>query len=168
MLKFEQIAVKDDEDTTILRSYMDMGHDNWAIDIVDSAGVIRDSSAPSGFKIIENTANLYFHYDVIPDVEFELLHYVCGDNFLYHVKPGALSHMGMHVDSCAGYEQYMFDRNFILLQEVITQNHYAFNDRRYHYAIYQHSTMGYNIKLIERLHQDYDAELAGLYERRGL
>ncbi len=150
MFTFDQIAVVDDKDERVFEKYKQLCFSDWSQDFVTSKGVLRGID---GYKIIENTAFLRFNYTAFRPLEFEILRYTDGPNFLAHRPVGAISHMGVHVPLIEDYRAFLGIRGWMLIQEVVTQSHTskAVEGKRYHYAIYSHPSSRYNLKLIERI-----------------
>lgn len=150
-MKFDQIAIVSDVDFR-LKSVFDglmLGDTEWFKDVVEAKGVIWRN----GLIKVENRAVLQFNYDIIPGKEFELIAYVDGLNFLEWVPPGMVSHMASHVIDIENHRQLLQLKGWHLIQEVVTQSHTSPkvpDDRRYHYAIYEHPAVKYRLKLIER------------------
>jgi len=145
-MKIEQIAIHDGADFPLRTLY----DGEWVYDTVTAKGIIK--SQHYGFDIVENVANLAFNYDAMPGVELELIHYQWGKNFLGLKVPGNLSHLGWHVTSVDSWRSEMYEKGFVLLQEVITTGHTSKAvDKRYHYAIYGHEDSRFCWKLIERV-----------------
>lgn len=149
MMEFEQIAIKADKDFSI-QTVFNETDSIWTEDIVIAKGVILDPH--NRLVPVENVAELRFNYEVIPGKEFELLHYHEGPNFLDEKWAGTLSHFGVHVPKIDDFRQYLENKKFHLVQEVVTVSHTNVpKDRHYHYAIFRHMDMDFHWKLIERL-----------------
>lgn len=154
-MKFEQIAIVADTRFTI-QNIFNSDDSPWSHDLVQSKGVLLISGARNPeFKLIENVAELRFNYEVFPGKEFELIHYISGDNFLGHRLPGSISHFGLHVPEIDNLREYFEKKAFTLIQEVITIKHSSVPiDRHYHYAIFRNPELKFYFKLIERLKGD--------------
>ena len=150
-MKFDQIAIVADIDFRLKSVYdgLMLNTTKWFKDCVEAKGVIWRN----GFKKVENRAVLMFNYDIIPGKEFELIAYVDGENFLEWVPPGMVSHMAAHVINIDNNRAVLQLKGWRLIQEVVTQSHTSkkvAENRRYHYAIYEHPAIDYRLKLIER------------------
>ena len=153
-MEFEQIAFVADKDFAIQVPFEEEGVE-WSRDIVHSKGVLRSGVDQRLFVVVENAAELRFNYSIFPGKEFELLHYFRGRSFLGHRLPGSISHCGVHVDKIDDFRDYLQNKGFSLIQEVVTVKHSNVpEDRHYHYAIYKHPSMMFFWKLIERLPGD--------------
>ncbi len=151
-MEFEQIAIKADKDFTIQEAFMEPGSD-WTRDTVFAKGVLLNNHYGDKYSVIENLAELRFNYGVFPGKEFELIHYTDGPNFLdEETWVGAISHFGVHVPVIDDFRDYLKNKGFLLIQEVVTLEHRNVpKGRHYHYAIFQHSSMEFYWKLIQRL-----------------
>ena len=150
-MKFDQIAIHDRENLPLKIMFNSLGAQNWIEDVVEAKGVMETGAEL--FAPIHNKAHLAFNYDLF-GCEFELINYLEGDNFLRFINYGALSHIGIHVNSIENQREFMKIRGFKLIQEVITQSHSAPKvspGRRYHYAIFRHNNVHMHFKLIERI-----------------
>lgn len=148
-MKFEQIAIVD-KGEEIRRVWEDDGH-TFIPDIVKSKGVLRDTHA-GRFNSIENEAALYFNYTVFEGMEFELIKYNSGANFLQKAHTGEISHFGVHVPSIENIDPATLVQ-FYMLQEVVTHHHSsaAVGNKHYHYQIWQHAYVNMRVKFIERI-----------------
>ena len=149
-MRFEQLAIHDDEQGSIRQTYKLLGG-TFAEDNVTAVGVMQASE--DEYISIENKAKLHFNYKNFP-FEFELINYEHGQNFLQFVHFGEVSHFGLHTDKIDNHREYMVQRDFRIVQEVVTQEHSspAVGENFYHYAIFQHNRhKDLRIKFIERL-----------------
>jgi len=163
-MKLDQIAIHDATGLPLKKFYDSLGANSWADDIVISKGIILFDDT---YHKTENTAHLSFNYNLFP-MEFELINYIEGDNFLRFTTYGTISHFGSHVNSIHVWREFMKVRDFTLVQEVITQSHTSDKvhpNRRYHYAIYRHPKTKLCLKLIERIIiEQIDQELEKIYD----
>jgi hypothetical protein len=148
-MEFEQIAMVADKEFTVQESITEAGW-VWHRDIVTAKGIVDRGDGMN--RVVENKAELRFNYEMFPGKEFELLHYIDGENFLGARIPGTMSHFGVHVPLIDDFRDYLANKGFWLVQEVVTIDHTGVPDNRhYHYAIYRHHKHKVAWKLIERL-----------------
>jgi len=147
----DQVAIYSPNPEKLLNLLRDLGCDEWFHDRVHAHGEVFESE--SG-----NVADLAFNYQLIPGVEFEVLHYREGDNWIEangvdHIN--GLSHLGVHVEDLDGAVRFMEARGFKIAQEVKTESHtnpHIANSRRYEYVIFDsREHLGFDLKLIKRL-----------------
>ena len=152
-MEFEQIAIKANSDFTVQIPFTEAGSE-WTRDTVHAKGVLLNGHAK--MSPVENLAELRFNYTVFPGKEFELIHYTDGPNFLDEdTWVGNLSHFGVHVPKINDFRTYFDEKQFQIVQEVITLDHRNVpKDKHYRYAIFRHSSMDFHWKLIERLNGD--------------
>jgi len=156
-MEFEQMAVKDNAHWDVYETFLEQGLP-WEFDTVRAKGVIRQIK---NYIRIENVAELRFNYAIFPGKEFELIRYKEGRNFLEDTWVGATSHYGVHVPQIDDYRTYLSDKGFSIVQEVVTIEHTNVpDDRHYHYAIFDHSSLEFHWKLIQRLNGNFEWNLA--------
>lgn len=134
-----------------------LGLSDWANDLVVAKGYVHDGRAE--FLDVTNVASLAFNYqsreDVDKPLEFEVLSYEAGENWMSTKSPGA-SHLGMHVTSAELYDWHNFfiGRGIPVVQEVETQSHtnpVIAGKRFYKYTIYgTRHILGIDLKFIVR------------------
>lgn len=139
-----------DELQRILSNYF--GAQEWVRDVVDAEGYVFGQDPKA---IHSNRADLRFNYQGVKGgLEFEIIHYLQGPNYLQGQSEG-LAHMAVHVTDMDAAITHLKDKGFNLLQDVRTVYHSNENVpdyRRYHYTIYDtRKVLGFRLKLIERL-----------------
>lgn len=118
----------------------------------------------------KNIADLAFNYTMIPGVEYEVLRYVSGLNWIVarsRSQNVQASHFGIHVSSHEEMEHYRSQYKGDVLQEVVTIAHDnpACAERRYHYLILDaYHQFGCALKVIRRLTLDEGAALRNKLE----
>ncbi len=151
-MEFKQIAMVADS-RFILQEVMTECGWIWTKDTVTAKGILKPEIGL--VEIIENTAELRFNYDMFPGKEFELIHYIRGSNFLGCRLPGTMSHFGVHVPVLNDFRDYLAQKGFTIVQEVITTEHtnpvVLQTGNHYHYAIFRHPALKVFWKLIQRL-----------------
>lgn len=147
----EQLAIcpKDPERAKALLS--EIGARQWHNDHVVAVGRVHAIEA-------ENAANLSYNYELArtddKPLEFEVLNYVSGANWLH--GQNRVSHLGMHcnAEDLEGWREFFAARGVQVAQEVHTQSHTnpAIKDsRRYEYVIFDtHHILGVDLKFIVR------------------
>lgn len=141
---------------TLLQTVFGENATQWQEDHVVANGLSLIGTDMSQCEYL-NEANLSFNYDLVKGgVEFELLHYEDGPNWLD--KRGitnGLSHLGVHVEDLTIVKQLLLDQGYKIAQEVRTKSHTnpAIKDtRRYWYCIFDtRDVLGFDLKLIQRL-----------------
>ena len=108
-------------------------------------------------KFDTTTAELSFNYDMFAGKEFELLHYIDGDDWMsYGDRPNSVSHFGMHCSSeeLEKWFKFFASRNIRVAQEVSTKSHtnpVIAGKRTYEYVIFDtKSILGVDLKFIVR------------------
>jgi hypothetical protein len=127
--------------------------EEWHSDIVLAQGRVgRVCSVDNSW----NVAKLDFNYDFLPGIEFEILEYVEGRNWMEDEELPAISHFGMHVteEELLDWKTF-FEKNEIpVVQEVHTLSHTnpaIVGKRNYHYCIFNtRQTLGFDLKFIVR------------------
>ena len=127
----------------------------WVKDHVKAEGTVFDNPAKS-------EANLSFNYGMgnqAGSLEFEILEYTDGDNWIENITP-CVSHLGMHVGSRGEldyWREFFHDRQIGIAQEVDTTEHSnpAITGKRwYKYVIFDtRAILGVDIKMILRKEQ---------------
>jgi hypothetical protein len=102
-----------------------------------------------------NEALLAFNYQMVKGgVEFEVLHYKAGDNWVQNLNP-TVSHLGVHVEQLGPVRERLLRMGIDIVQEVATESHTneAIKDnRRYIYTIFAtRAYLGFDLKLIQRI-----------------
>lgn len=149
----EQIAICPRDPKAAIELLTAMGADEWARDIVVATGSVYDGKEKT------NVADLAFNYALREGeekpLEFEVLHYRTGDNWMAH-QPASVSHLGMH---CTGSElqawkHFFRQRGIGIAQEVNTESHtnpVIAGKRFYNYCIFDtREILGVDIKFIVR------------------
>lgn len=159
--KIEQIAISlpakaDPEPTkTLLEA---IGAKFTASDVVTAKGYVMHN----GLNRL-NVASLDFDYELSDNVEFEVLQYHLGDNWMQrhhgprHNHSALVSHLGTHVteEELASWRDFFEARKIAVAQEVDTLSHrnpLVPKGRRYRYAIFDtRELLGLDLKFIVRL-----------------
>lgn len=149
MIQIDQVAIAPSDPDRAMELLHEIGIVDWTADRVDAQGVVRGEEA-------SNRAELAFNYDFIPGIEFEVLNYVDGPNFVEGHAPCA-AHFGVHVDTMEAMEAVrtkMSAMGIPLIQEVMTRQHTnkAISGLRwYHYVIFgTRDILGVDLKFIRR------------------
>ena len=144
----EQIAIKVENPLSVIAMFKELGYDEWTEDEVTAEGNVL------GVPNCTNVARLYFNYQIFDGVEFELIRYHTGPNWLDQCGYG-LSHLGVHVDDIQPAVNAMIALGYRVAQDVRTIKHTnaAIKDtRRYRYVIFDtRHTLGFDLKFIQRL-----------------
>lgn len=157
--KIEQIAICPADPEKAIKLLTEMGAGEWARDIVVATGDVHPTSDFSNPKT--NVANLAFDYElgaVGKPVEFEVLHYAAGQNWMAAHDP-SVSHLGMHCTTVelSEWKRFFSARGIKIAQEVKTQSHsnpVIAGKRWYHYCIFDtREILGVDIKFIVRRDQ---------------
>jgi hypothetical protein len=165
-MKIDQIAFHVDDIDASIKLLSDIfGLKDWVFDEVKSIGMVQKAAGAT----IHQTAQLAFNYELIPGIEFELIHYVQGANFLEDRKGMSLSHLGTH-------EKITTLDNYPLVQVVKTIKHTNLYlnkiGRKYKYRIFDtYDDLGFYIKEITRIGGNKSAddiltESAETYKKR--
>lgn len=106
-----------------------------------------------------NVANLSFNYGLGVEggkaLEFEVLHYIEGDNWMQGQMP-SVSHFGMHctAEELVEWRAFFAARHIDVAQEVMTESHtnpVIKDTRRYNYVIFDtRLLLGVDLKFIVR------------------
>jgi hypothetical protein len=129
----------------------EMGAVTWTEDTVTAEGAVFGRYA-------NNVANLSFNYQLGSEktLEFEVLDYVRGDNWMNSRHKAAVSHLGMHCseDALTDWRKFFARRGIGVAQEVCTQSHTnptIRDSRRYTYVIFDtRHILGVDLKFIVR------------------
>jgi hypothetical protein len=124
------------------------GSDEWHKDRVVASGEVFGQPAI-------NEAHLAFNYQLMKGgIEFEVLHYKAGDNWVQNLNP-CVSHLGVHVEQLGPVRERLMKMGLDIIQEVATESHTnpAIKDnRRYLYTIFAtRAYLGFDLKLIQRM-----------------
>jgi hypothetical protein len=143
---------------------MIFGTTEWHEDVVVAEGEVRGQKGT-------NQAGLSFNYQLMKGgVEFEVLNYQDGPNWVSGYPQPCLSHLGVHVDNLEEVRERLVANGYEIVQEVVTQSHTnpAIKDnRRYHYVIFGTAQdMGFDLKLIQRLPYSPEVETLNAEEWR--
>lgn len=146
--QIEQIAICPRDPELAKRFLCALGLDDWVHDEVAASGIPGKS-----------TAQLAFNYQVGggdgKPLEFEILHYTSGDNWMAHCPP-RVSHLGMHVteEELAKFDRVMRAWSVPIAQAVSTTSHSnpaIAGKRWYKYVIYDtFPILGVDLKFIVR------------------
>lgn len=156
MFKIDQIAITHPDPESVIEALSALGFDEWSRDTVTATGKVFD------FPEIDNIkANLYFNYQLIPGIEFEILHYLNEPNWVeLNGQKYGMTHMGFHTDDMDKVKAIMKKAGHTIAQEVKTTCHTnpAIKDtRRYHYVIFNtRFHLGFDLKAIQRLEINHD------------
>lgn len=127
-----------------------LGHKDWSLDTVKAAGTVRGKAAA-------NVADLAFNYTFVPNIEFEVLDYTEGENFVDGHTPCA-AHLGVHVETDEELDAIrakMAELDIRVVQEVFTESHInpaIAGKRRYNYVIFgTRHLLGLDLKFIKRI-----------------
>lgn len=150
---FDQVAMacRDrDQQKTMARL---LGGGEWVEDQVTAEGEVYGVRG-------RNVANLMFNYTLAP-VEFELLHYKEGPNWLSEQNAipfgsWAMSHVAWHVDDTDPFSTKLRNAGFGVAQSVETRDHtnpfLIKEGRTYRYVIHEaRHLLGFDLKLIQRI-----------------
>jgi len=157
-LKIDQIAIAPDPSR--------MEEALALLEVLGVKGYVKDQVAATGLvrgEVASNKADLRFNYDFVPGIEFEVLHYVDGKNFVEHHTPCA-AHLGVHVtqEELVDIQATFRSIGIPVLQEVFTTSHSnpaIAGIRRYHYVIYAtRDLLGLDLKFINRLEDNRDGD----------
>jgi len=147
----DQVAIYAPHPEKLISLLRDLGCDEWFHDRVSAHGEVFERK--SG-----NVADLAFNYQLIPGVEFEVLSYREGGNWIEAIgaeRTNGLSHLGVHVEDLDGAVRFMEAQGYKIAQQVTTQSHtnpHIANSRRYEYVIFDsRDQIGFDLKLIKRL-----------------
>lgn len=119
----------------------------FAEDVVTAAGTVHGRSSV-------NVADLSFAYTLGEGLEFEVLDYLVGDNWMEGLF--GVSHLGMHVteDELEAWRVLFAQRKISVAQEVHTLSHTnptIRDSRRYQYVIFDtRAHLGVDLKFIVR------------------
>ena len=156
--KIEQVALCPPDPAAAIELLIAMGMTEWAHDIVEARGVVRNGSLTRKTKadVSTNIAALAFNYQALTEAkELEVLHYQYGANWMSGVAP-SVSHLGMHVlaPEAEEWRKFFRKRGIKVAQEVKTRSHtnpVIAGKRWYHYIIFDtRAILGVDIKLIVR------------------
>lgn len=149
----EQIAIVPPDAEKAIAFLRALGAHDWVKDLVVATGSVYGEPGKT------NVAELNFNYQLAGDaakpLEFEVLSYKAGENWMQHM-PHSVSHLGTH---CTAAELSEVDRimrrhSVPIVQEVDTQSHTnpaIMNSRRYKYVIYgTRPILGVDLKFIVR------------------
>ena len=149
----EQIAICPRDPKAAIKLLTEMGADEWAHDIVVATGSVYESQNKT------NVADLAFNYSLREGeekpLEFEVLHYRTGDNWMAH-NPPSVSHLGMHCSApeLNEWKTFFKRRGIGIAQEVKTESHtnpVIAGKRFYQYCIFDtREILGVDIKFIVR------------------
>jgi hypothetical protein len=130
----------------------------WTEDTVHAKGTV------AGIGDEENVADLAFNYEMMPGVEFEVLDYIEGENFVDDATNGTrniVSHFGTHCkeEELNEWKAFFDSIGVSIVQEVWTQHHTSEylqqKGRKYHYCIFgTRDLIGTDLKFIVRIEKD--------------
>jgi hypothetical protein len=160
MLKFkiEQLAIyapTEDQQGAAMALLAGLGASFSVSDIVTARGESRISK-DNPLESCTNVAELDFDYELAPNLEFEVLRYVEGRNWLINKNHACVSHIGTHVneDELLMWKGRMAELNIPVLQEVETLSHSSPGvpkGRSYKYVIFgARAVLGFDLKFIVR------------------
>ena len=147
----EQIAICPADPVAAELLLTEIGAQEWVRDTVTAHGQVYGSPGL-------NEADLLFNYElgaVVP-LEFEILHYRTGPNWMESHSPG-VSHLGMHctVEELGKWKEFFGARGIQVAQEVVTSNHTnpaIAGKRSYCYCIFDtREILGVDLKFIVRI-----------------
>lgn len=151
----EQIAICPQDPHAAIELLTAMGADEWARDIVVATGSVHGAQGKT------NIADLAFNYTLregeTKPLEFEVLHYRVGANWMRHDTRGpSVSHVGMHCteEELDEWKRFFQSRDIGIAQEVMTESHsnpVIAGKRWYHYCIFDtREILGVDVKFIVR------------------
>lgn len=150
--KIEQIAIAP-KNPELAKTLLKMiGANSWITDTVKARGLVYGEPG-------DNVANLHFNYDLGENLEFEILDYREGPNWVAEGEAfGSVCHLGMHVtgEELGDWFEFFHQNNIGIAQQVETQEHT--NDflietgRKYKYVIFDtRALIGVDLKFIVRV-----------------
>lgn len=150
----QQIAICPPDPVAALELLTALGARDWIQDQVRAEGSVYDEPG-------RNVADLLFNYTLAPaPVEFELLHYVDGPNWMDEMlRTGSVSHLGMHCTEreLEEFKAFFNKRGINIAQEVFTSQHtnpVIAGKRKYHYTIFDtRKILGVDLKFIVRIEE---------------
>lgn len=150
----EQIAICPHNPAAAEKLLTAMGAQTWVRDTVTAHGKVY------GMPGI-NEADLAFNYELGAErLEFEILHYRKGHNWMVSKMEHSVSHLGMHctVEELVQWKEFFRERGINIAQEVVTSNHTnpaIAGKRSYCYCVFDTRwILGVDIKLIVRIDVD--------------
>lgn len=152
--KVEQVAICPKDPAAAIELLTAMGASDWARDHVVASGTVFGSQGQT------NEADLAFNYQLgnaETPLEFEVLHYTDGDNWMNRYdRENTASHLGMHcsADELLQWREFFSERNIRVAQEVNTESHsnpVIAGKRFYNYVIFAtKDILGIDVKFIVR------------------
>lgn len=153
-IAIEQIALVGNEETVKALSYIIGPGAEWHHDQVTTRAMVNRNGP------LEQVADLWFNYQLIPGKELEIIQYQEGFRSFHSLQGlsrGYLSHMGLHVDDIEKATARLSDAvsgEMVPVQDAVTLSHTnpAIKDtRRYRYRIFStRKWLGFDLKFIER------------------
>lgn len=147
--RIEQIAIAPANPIRARQLLAEMGAKHWTVDQPTAIGFVQSYT-----ETVQNLATLQFNYEIAPaPVEFEMLHYVAGPNWLEGAG-STVSHLGMHCTEkeLEEWKDFFSLRNIGIAQEVETTTHTNKSvTGNYHYCIFDtRRILGVDLKFIVR------------------
>jgi hypothetical protein len=150
-LKIQQVAICPTDPEAAIELLSALGAEEWIRDRVAAKGSVY------GEDNLINEAELAFSYAIMPDKEFEVLHYVRGPNWMEDPSSeNSVSHFGMHCteEELEEFRTFFSARGIGVAQEVNTFSHtnpVIAGKRQYHYTIFDtRDILGVDLKFIVR------------------
>lgn len=157
--KIEQIAINPKLSEGALKLLSDMGATEWIEDTVCGDVVVQRMNSEEA-EFGESKGKLLFNYDMGggggSSLEFEILEYKDGPNWLSDRTESSVSHLGMHVneEELERWIEFFCARGIKIVQRMLTTSHtnsHIAGKRWYEYVIFgtQH-ILGVDVKFIVR------------------
>lgn len=156
--QFHQVAIFTANRDESVRKYMDLGYHNWVYDNADLMGVLNG-------EVTITKARMAFNYDIFPG-ELEFLEYQGPNRHALEGRDGRtpfISHMSTYVeDVCASSMILYRELGILPYHKFVTANNTnpaVAGKKRFVECIYNYrDTLGYDIKLIEKVPWNYNMD----------
>lgn len=154
--QFHQVAIFTANIAKSMSPYQNMGYNNWIIDTADLEGILYEEE-------VTTQATMAFNYDIMP-MELEFLQYEGPNRHSNAGRNGAIpfiTHMSTYVDDVKESAEKIFgELGMLPYHRFITNNNTnpaVRGKKRFIECIYDlRDTIGYDLKLIEKVTWDYD------------
>ena len=156
----EQFAlVVNSIDDFIASSQINLGLKNWVQDDVNALTIFdldedlhpRPYGDGSSFPALRY--QIAFNYDLIPGMEFEIIHPISGWSVHKDVKNGGFGHIGYHLpdkDTFVAHIARLLEQGGTVVQICVTTKHSS-SKRFYQYAYVRFPNVPVPFKIIQRL-----------------
>lgn len=156
--ELKQIAILVEDARPGLDLLEGQGYADWVFDTCEQRGRVIDPI--QGWVDFEGSAAMWFNYDVVPGIEYELLEYR-GNHWHYYAARTAeevgepvFSHMSMYVDDL---DAYMTKNQAGLVQTFYTfrhtNEHLTKDGRWFKEAIYDtREQLGFDLKVMQKMY----------------